>query len=66
MTRTLSLLAEAQQLVGHNPFTLSDARSLEYLEEQAMGEEGLLIAELWEEALLVADDEARLYISGMI
>ncbi len=48
----------------HNPFTLDDARSMEALEEAAVGEEGLLIAELWEAALMQADEAARHYMKG--
>ena len=58
------LLAKEQALLTHNPFTLADAKELEMLEEAAVGEEGLLIAELWEAAVTQADDEARLYMSG--
>ncbi|ANT67575.1 hypothetical protein [Aeromonas hydrophila] len=60
----MRLLAQARLLLGHHPFTLADARALEVLEEEAVGEEGLCIAELWECALLQADDEARHYLSG--
>ena len=61
------LLAEAKALLSHHPFTLADARALEALEaleEEAVGEEGLCIAELWEAALGQADDEARHYLLG--
>ncbi len=44
----MRLLAQARLLLGHHPFTLADARALEALEEEAVGEEGLCIAELWE------------------
>lgn len=60
----MRLLAQARLLLGHHPFTLADARALEALEEEAVGEEGLCIAELWECALQQADDEARYYLSG--
>ncbi|MEH8144023.1 hypothetical protein Q7I25_04645 [Aeromonas hydrophila] len=60
----MRLLAQARLLLGHHPFTLADAQALEALEEEAVGEEGLCIAELWECALQQADDEARLYLSG--
>lgn len=60
----MRLLAQARLLVGHHPFTLADAQALEALEEEAVGEEGLCIAELWECALLQADEEARHYLSG--
>ncbi|WP_323933301.1 hypothetical protein [Aeromonas hydrophila] len=60
----MRLLAQARLLLGHHPFTLADARALEVLEEDAVGEEGLCIAELGESALLQADDEARHYLSG--
>ncbi|WP_324015363.1 hypothetical protein [Aeromonas hydrophila] len=60
----MRLLAQARQLLGHHPFTLADARALEALEEEAVGEEGLCIAELWECALQQADEEARHYLSG--
>ncbi|MGL5813357.1 MAG: hypothetical protein ACRCYW_08535 [Aeromonas sp.] len=60
----MRLLAKAQALLGHHPFTLTDARALEALEEEAVGEEGLCIAELWDAALLQADEEARHYLSG--
>ncbi|GJC05208.1 hypothetical protein ACSZNV_15095 [Aeromonas hydrophila] len=55
----MRLLAQARLLLGHHPFTLADARALE-----AVGEEGLCIAELWECALQQADEEARHYLSG--
>ena len=55
------LLAEAKALLSHHPFTLADARALE---EAAVGEEGLCIAELWELALGQADEEARRYLQG--
>ena len=61
------LLAEAKALLSHHPFTLADARALEALEaleEAAVGEEGLCIAELWELALGQADEEARHYLQG--
>lgn len=61
---SMMLLARAQALLTHHPFTLADARVLEALEEEAVGEEGLLIAELWEAALLQADEEARRYLQG--
>lgn len=51
-------------LLGHHPFTLADARALEALEEEAVGEEGLCIAELGESALLQADEEAGYCLSG--
>ncbi|WP_426696513.1 hypothetical protein ACP6EV_12740 [Aeromonas hydrophila] len=60
----MRLLAQARLLLGHHPFTLADARALEALEEEAVGEEGLCIAELWEYALQQADEEARHYLSG--
>ena len=58
----MNLLVEAKTLLSHHPFTLADARALEALEEAAVGEEGLLIAELWETALVLADEEARRYM----
>ncbi|TMX11397.1 hypothetical protein FGF01_08190 [Aeromonas salmonicida subsp. achromogenes] len=64
---SMMLLTRAQALLTHNPFTLDDARSLEALEaleEAAVGEEGLLIAELWEAALMQADEAARHYMKG--
>lgn len=60
----MMLLARAQGLLDHHPFTLADARALEALEEEAVGEEGLRIAELWESALQQADEEARHYLLG--
>lgn len=42
----MRLLAQARLLLGHHPFTLADARAPEALEEEAVGEEGLCIAEL--------------------
>lgn len=60
----MRLLAQARLLLGHHPFTLADARALEALEEEAVGE-GLCIAELWESALLQADEEAWHYLSGL-
>lgn len=63
----MKLLAEAKALLSHHPFTLADARALEALEaleEAAVGEEGLCIAELWELALGQADEEAKHYLQG--
>ena len=60
----MRLLAQARLLLGHHPFTMADARALEALEEEAVGEEGLCIAELWEAALGQADEEARHYLLG--
>ena len=63
----MKLLAEAKVLLSHHPFTLADARALEALEaleEAAVGEEGLCIAELWELALGQADEEAKHYLQG--
>ncbi|WP_194758702.1 hypothetical protein [Aeromonas hydrophila] len=60
----MRLLAQARLLLGHHPFTLADARAPEALEEEAVGEEGLCIAELGESTLLQADDEARHCLSG--
>ncbi len=60
----MRLLAQARLLLGHHPFTLADARALEALEEEAVGEEGLCIAELWECALQQADEEAGNCLSG--
>ena len=60
----MHLLAAAKSLLNHPPFTLADARALEALEEEAVGEEGLCIAELWELALGQADEEARRYLQG--
>ncbi|MDM5114479.1 hypothetical protein [Aeromonas salmonicida] len=61
---SMMLLTRAQALLTHNPFTPDDARSLEALEAAAVGEEGLLIAELWEAALMQADEAARHYMKG--
>lgn len=61
---SMILLARAQTLLSHQPFTLSDARALEALEEEAVGEEGLRIAELWDAALRLADEDARRYLMG--
>ena len=36
----MHLLAAAKSLLSHPPFTLADARALEALEEEAVGEEG--------------------------
>jgi hypothetical protein len=60
----MMLLARAQTLLTHHPFTLADAKVLEALEEEAVGEEGLRITELWEAALAVADEDARRYLQG--
>lgn len=51
----MHLLAAAKSLLSHPPFTLADARALEALEEEAVGEEGLCIAALWDIALALAD-----------
>lgn len=58
------LAGRGQDLAEPPPFTLADARALEALEEAAVGEEGLCIAELWELALGQADEEARRYLQG--
>ena len=60
----MHLLDDAQRLLSHHPFTLADARALEALEEEAVGEEGLCIAALWDIALALADEEARHYLLG--
>ncbi|MGY4106194.1 hypothetical protein [Aeromonas encheleia] len=61
---SMMLLARAQALLTHPPFTLADAKVLEALEEEAVGEEGLRIAELWDAALALADEDARRYLQG--
>ncbi len=60
----MRLLDKAKALLDHPPFTLADARALEMLEEEAVGEEGLCIAGLWELALQQADEEVRHYLAG--
>ncbi|ATM00635.1 hypothetical protein CK910_20805 [Aeromonas sp. CA23] len=59
-----SLLTQASHLFekGGN-FTLADVHALEQLEAQANGEECALIGELWEAAIIAADDEAFHYLT---
>ena len=59
---TSPLLTQALALVAGPVFTLVNAKALEQLEAQAEGEDIAMIAELWEAAYLMADEEALAYL----
>lgn len=59
-----SLLEQASRLFEKGgDFTLADVHALEQLEAQASGAERNLIGELWEAAIVAADDEALHYLT---
>ncbi|MBV7468965.1 hypothetical protein [Aeromonas sp. sif0611] len=55
----MTLLEQASALLAENgPFTLAQAKALDALCEQARGEEADMLGDLWEAAMLSADEEA--------
>ncbi len=55
----MTLLEQASALLAEDgPFTLAQAKALDALCEQAEGEEADLLGDLWEAAMLSADEEA--------
>lgn len=53
------LLEQASALLAEDgPFTLAQAKALDALCEQARGEEADMLGDLWEAAMLSADEEA--------
>ncbi|NJI10811.1 hypothetical protein [Aeromonas veronii] len=61
---TEPLLQQAIDLFDkEGPFTLADVHQLEQLEAKANGEELSLIGEMWEAAMVNADEEALHYMT---
>ncbi len=55
----MTLLEQASALLAEDgPFTLTQAKALDALCEQARGEEADMLGDLWEAAMLSADEEA--------
>lgn len=55
----MTLLEQASALLAEDgPFTLAQAKALDALCEQARGEEEDILGDLWEAAMLSADEEA--------
>lgn len=55
----MTLLEQASALLAEDgPFTLAQAKALDALCEQARGEEADMLGDLWEAAMLSADEEA--------
>ncbi|MFQ2504716.1 hypothetical protein ACK320_12760 [Aeromonas caviae] len=55
----MTLLEQASSLLAEDgPFTLAQAKALDALCEQARGEEADMLGDLWEAAMLSADEEA--------
>jgi hypothetical protein len=55
----MTLLEQASALLAEDgPFTLVQAKALDALCEQARGEEADMLGDLWEAAMLSADEEA--------
>lgn len=55
----MTLLEQASALLAEDgPFTLRQAKALDALCEQAQGKEADLLGDLWEAAMLSADEEA--------
>lgn len=55
----MTLLEQASALLAEDgPFTLAQAKALDTLCEQARGEEADMLGDLWEAAMLSADEEA--------
>lgn len=55
----MTLLEQASALLAQDgPFTLAQAKALDALCEQAQGEEADMLGDLWEAAMLSADEEA--------
>ena len=55
----MTLLEQASALLAEDgPFALAQAKALDALCEQARGEEADMLGDLWEAAMLSADEEA--------
>lgn len=55
----MTLLEQASALLAEDgPFTLARAKALDALCEQARGDEADMLGDLWEAAMLSADEEA--------
>lgn len=55
----MTLLEQASALLAKDgPFTLAQAKALDALCEQARGDEADMLGDLWEAAMLSADEEA--------
>ncbi|QWL80811.1 hypothetical protein HQ395_19770 [Aeromonas hydrophila] len=55
----MTLLEQASALLAEDgPFTLAQAKALDALCEQARGDEADMLGDLWEAAMLSADEEA--------
>ena len=55
----MTLLDQASALLAEDgPFTLAQAKALDALCEQARGDEADMLGDLWEAAMLSADEEA--------
>lgn len=55
----MTLLEQASALLAEDgPFTLAQAKALDALCEQARGAEADMLGDLWEAAMLSADEEA--------
>ena len=55
----MTLLEQVSALLAEDgPFTLAQAKALDALCEQARGEEADMLGDLWEAAMLSADEEA--------
>ncbi|HHQ4786555.1 hypothetical protein OB956_09160 [Aeromonas dhakensis] len=55
----MTLLEQASALLAEDgPFTLAQAKVLDALCEQARGDEADMLGDLWEAAMLSADEEA--------
>ncbi|WP_273762935.1 hypothetical protein [Aeromonas hydrophila] len=55
----MTLLEQASALLAEDgPFTLAQAKALDVLCEQARGDEADMLGDLWEAAMLSADEEA--------
>ncbi|MHA2755906.1 MULTISPECIES: hypothetical protein [Aeromonas] len=60
----MTLLEQASALLAQDgPFTLAQAKALDALCEQARGEEADLMGDLWEAAMVNADEEALHYMT---
>ena len=60
----MTLLEQASALLAEDgPFTLAQAKALDDLCEQARGEEADMLGDLWEAAMLSADEEALHYMT---
>ncbi|UJQ38420.1 hypothetical protein L1871_08175 [Aeromonas caviae] len=60
----MTLLDQASALLAEDgPFTLAQAKALDALCEQARGDEADMLGDLWEAAMLSADEEALHFMS---